>query len=307
MDPIGFISRGQKAEYAIRRVKDFLSRLENIRLGGRIRFLLGLALFGLLAALAAQTSARVYIQPQSLALALGDRALSTVQVDDVANMFGFELHLAFDPSRVQIVDGNPDASGIQLQPGDMFTVGDGFLVANQVDNELGTAVFAFSLMAPAPPMSGAGTLVQFEVQAIAAGASDLLLEQTILASPDGEALPFVAQNSSVVVEGEDEPASDVPPTNDEVVAQYSSAAVESDGAPASDAPLTDDEAELSSDAPDVEQELAAADLEGREPAREQQDDGSGDGFQRFGIAMISLALVAAFLVALLVRWGLKQG
>jgi len=86
-------------------------------------------------------------------------------------------------------------------PGDLYEVGQGFLVASEADNETGKALYAFTLLAPVAPMEGNGTLAIVEVEAIGGGSSEIELEEVILASPDGEALPFVANNGEVVVEG----------------------------------------------------------------------------------------------------------
>jgi hypothetical protein len=66
----------------------------------------------------------------------------------------------------------------------------GFLVINQVDNQLGKIVFAFSLLAPTPPISGDGILVWFEIRGYSTGSSEIKLDQVILASADGQPLPF---------------------------------------------------------------------------------------------------------------------
>jgi hypothetical protein len=82
----------------------------------------------------------------------------------------------------------------------MYEVGQGFLVANEADNEVGKALFVFTLLAPASPLAGDGTLVKFELEAIGEGITEIDLEEVIIASPDGEALPFVAVSGEVIIE-----------------------------------------------------------------------------------------------------------
>lgn len=154
-----------------------------------------------MSSVAAQASTIVQIQPQTLAIASGEKAQFSVEILDAENIYGFELHLAYDPTKVHVVDVDPSIAGIQLFPGDMYEVSRGFLVANEADNEAGTAVFAFTLLAPAPPLTGNGNLVMGEIEATGYGWSTIDLEEVILASPDGEALPFITNDGEVIIEG----------------------------------------------------------------------------------------------------------
>jgi hypothetical protein len=156
---------------------------------------------------AAQVSTTVQVVPQNLSIRYGEKAQFSVEILDAQNMYGFELHIAYDPTKLQVVDGDPNVAGIQLLPGDLYEIGQGFLVASDADNETGKALFAFTLLAPAAPMEGNGSLIIIEVEAIGGGVSAIELEEVILASPEGEALPFAAIDGEVVVEGAPESTS----------------------------------------------------------------------------------------------------
>jgi len=67
-----------------------------------------------------------------------------------------------------------------------------------VDNQKGEITYAFTLLAPAPAVSGDGSLIKFEVLAVAQGWSTMELD-TILASPDGMALSIDIHNGQVNV------------------------------------------------------------------------------------------------------------
>jgi hypothetical protein len=165
-----------------------------------INILTCLVLVGSLFSMAAQASMIVQIEPQALTMALGDRAQFSIEIMNADNMYGFELHISYDPTKVHVVDEDPSVAGIQLRPGDMYEVDRGFLVANEADNEAGKAVYAFTLLAPEPPLAGNGTLVNVEVDATGVGWSAIELEDVIIASPNGEALPFVANDGEVIIE-----------------------------------------------------------------------------------------------------------
>lgn len=177
------------------------SNLHPNRLGFMIYVLTGVVLIVSFLTVAAQASTIVQVTPPMLSIGYGERAQFSIEVMNAENMYGFELHVSYDPTMIQVVDGDPSVAGIQLLPGDLYEVGQGFLVASDADNETGMALYAFTLLAPAAPMEGNGTLAMVEVEAIGGGSSAIDLEEVILASPDGEALPFVANDGEVVVEG----------------------------------------------------------------------------------------------------------
>ena len=165
-----------------------------------INILSGFVLAGSLLSVATQASTIVQIEPQTLVMYLGEKAQFSIGITNAENFYGFELQISYDPTKVQVVDGDPSKAGIQLIPGDMYEVGQGFLVASEADNEAGKAQFVFTLLAPAPPLVGDGTLVTVEFEAIDVGTSSIDLGQVIIASPDGEALPFTAIGGQVIIE-----------------------------------------------------------------------------------------------------------
>lgn len=165
-----------------------------------MNILLGLVLVGSLFSVPAQVSTVVQIDPQTLVMYLGEGAQFSVEINNAENFYGFELQISFDPTKVQIVDGDPSIAGIQLLPGDMYEVNQGFMVVNEADNEAGMAIIAFTLLAPAPPLVGDGTLVTVEIEAIGEGTSEIHFEAVIIASPDGEALPFIVIGGQVIIE-----------------------------------------------------------------------------------------------------------
>ena len=64
---------------------------------------------------------------------------------------------------------------LQILAGDFLALDEGFVAANEANNETGQLSYALTLLAPAEPASGSGTLVEFEVEALETGSIDLLL------------------------------------------------------------------------------------------------------------------------------------
>jgi len=145
-----------------------------------------------------QSVTLVAVEPSELNLNSGESANLSVTVNAIDDFYGFEIHLQYDPNSLQILDADPDISGVQVQAGDLFDEGQGFLVRNQADNQNGELTYAFTLLAPAAPMTGSGSLIEFELEAIAEGSSLLELE-AILASPDGTALRINLENGQITI------------------------------------------------------------------------------------------------------------
>ena len=139
--------------------------------------------------LRAQEGAVVLLEPQTLALDQGQTSSVVVRIEDAANLYGVQLALSFDPEKIKVIDGDTAVPGVQIRAGDFLALDEGFIAANEANNQTGQLTYALSLLYPAEPVAGAGTLVEFEVEALQTGSSDLLLDSVILASPEGAQLP----------------------------------------------------------------------------------------------------------------------
>jgi len=152
----------------------------------------------------AQGSAVVSLQPATMSLAAGESGLMTIAIEQANDLFGYELHLEFNPAVMQIIDANPGQPGVQIQPAGFIDESRGFAVANRVDNGLGKLDYAMTLLAPTEPVSGAGPLLELGVRAVAPGNSPLTLS-VILASSDGLALPVETIDGNLAVTGNQPP------------------------------------------------------------------------------------------------------
>ena len=139
--------------------------------------------------LRAQETAVVLLELQSMAPGKGQTSSVVVRIEDAVNVYGVQIDLAFDASQIRVLDADENKPGVQILAGDFLTVDEGFEAANEVNNESGRLIYAYSRLAPAEPVSGSGTLLQFEVEALEPGSIDLLLGPVIIASPEGDELP----------------------------------------------------------------------------------------------------------------------
>jgi hypothetical protein len=87
----------------------------------------------------AQEGAVVRLEPLPGQEGAGAIAVA-IHIENATRLYGAEVHLAFDPARLEVQDADPDTEGVQIQAGD-FPSPD-FVVQNQADNVKGTIDYA---------------------------------------------------------------------------------------------------------------------------------------------------------------------
>lgn len=111
-------------------------------------------------------SARLEFDPSYRELAVGDVFTATVNVSDVTDLFGYELHISFDPAVLNIVDMDPMRTGVNVTLGDF--VRPDYVAANSADNVTGTLNVAVTQVGDAGH-NGAGALIAIAFQAVNVG------------------------------------------------------------------------------------------------------------------------------------------
>jgi len=166
----------------------------------------GLALALLLSALAltgftwsaAQSQAMLRVNPRTLEIRPGRQASFDLEVLQVSGLYGAEIHIAFDPQLLEVVDAEPSEEGVQIEPG-TFPSPD-FLVRNAADNEAGTIDYAVTQLPPSQPGDGEGTVARVTFRAKATGTSRIQIDQFLLADYEGGGISAIAQHGQVTVE-----------------------------------------------------------------------------------------------------------
>ena len=110
-----------------------------------------------------------------------------IRIENATRLYGAEVHLAFDPARLEVQDADPDTEGVQIQAGD-FPSPD-FVVQNQTDNTRGTIDYAVTQLAPREAVDGSGVLATVTVKGKDKGTSSLTFVGAKLADPDGQEIP----------------------------------------------------------------------------------------------------------------------
>jgi hypothetical protein len=144
----------------------------------------------------AQEGAVVRLEPLPGQEGAGAIAVA-IHIENATRLYGAEVHLAFDPARLEVQDADPDTEGVQIQAGD-FPSPD-FVVQNQADNARGTIDYAATQLAPREAVNGSGVLATVTVKGKDKGTSSLTFVGAKLADPDGQEIPSQTVDGQVEI------------------------------------------------------------------------------------------------------------
>jgi hypothetical protein len=131
---------------------------------------------------------QVRVAPPSVQVAPGLMVDVAVEVVDVQELYGFDIILSFTPGVVEVVDADPNGTGVQVAQGTLLDAG--FTVLNTADNAAGRLQFAMTQLNPSEAKNGTGSLIVVRLLGKQAGAtSPLTLEKAQLAQRDGIEIP----------------------------------------------------------------------------------------------------------------------
>jgi PKD repeat protein len=143
--------------------------------------------------------ALVRLSPSQQTVGLGQTVAVDVRVENVANLYGVDLQLTFDFTRVQVVDDNPALPGVQITPGPFLNPASGYVQTNSANNGTGSIRYVFTLQNPAPPVSGSGVLATIHFQGINVGTALVAFVQAMLVDRFGSTLCSTSQGGSLEV------------------------------------------------------------------------------------------------------------
>ena len=153
-----------------------------------------LILVSLLSGWPAQANGPLRLYLQNVPLQDEQLLVVTVQLAHVADLYGADLQLRFDPTRLRVRDENLRLAGIQIAPGPLLAFDNRFVIKNMVDGKSGLINFVFTLLNPAPPIDSEGVLITITFEIVGTGPFSVEVVKAQLVSPQAEALPVVAHN-----------------------------------------------------------------------------------------------------------------
>ncbi len=148
---------------------------------------------------AVQGTAQVSLVPASATINIGETVAVEIRISNVSNLFGADVRLTFDPDVLEVVDANSLVPGVQIAPGNFPDIsgGRGFVAENSVNN--GNIGYAVTLLSPATPVSGAGTLATITFRGKNPGTSNISFTSVLLSDPNANQIPAASSGGSITV------------------------------------------------------------------------------------------------------------
>ncbi len=141
----------------------------------------------------------VAINPAQQQVPVGSTVTVEIKVTGVTNLFGAEVHLAFDPARLQVQDADGSRVGIQINGGPLLDPGHAFVAANAADNTAGRIGYALALLRPSPPVSGDGVLASITFAAKEQGIATVSFESAVLADSGAKTIAAVTRDGIISI------------------------------------------------------------------------------------------------------------
>ena len=149
----------------------------------------------------ATQAATVVLDPASASVAVGATTQIAVKVNGVTNMYGADVRLSFDASKVEVVDDDAAQAGVQMKQGDCFPAGSQ-TARNQADNGAGTITFASSRVSPATAVNGSCTVITVTFRGKAAGSTQVSFSRAPqLADNNGQPINSTPTGGAITVTG----------------------------------------------------------------------------------------------------------
>lgn len=147
-----------------------------------------LLLLALPSAAYAASEPRLQLSANKLQVKVDKKVTVKVLIKNVPAIYGADVHLAFDPRLLEVVDADKNADGVQVKPGRFLDPDKGFFLQHTVDNEAGTIDYALTLLNPAPPAEGDGVLVRIAFRGKADGLATIAISAGLFGTQTGETI-----------------------------------------------------------------------------------------------------------------------
>lgn len=119
-----------------------------------------------------------------------------IWVNDVTNLYGVDVRLAFDPNQIEVQDSELSTTGVQVEK-DLTNFYPDFTIRNIVDNFTGTIWYAANQNAPRPAFTGSDKIATIYVKVKTSGSLNLNFTYTKLSNSSGVEIPATASNTTL--------------------------------------------------------------------------------------------------------------
>ncbi|MFQ6057419.1 MAG: LysM peptidoglycan-binding domain-containing protein [Anaerolineae bacterium] len=149
----------------------------------------------------AQATTRVLISPASQDIVVGGTGTVDIRIENVTGLFGADVRLNFDPTRLEVQDANSAVPGVQIEVGTFPdpSSGKGMVATNSADNTAGTISYAVTLLSPAPPVDGSGVLARVTFKGKSVSTSAVAFTSALLSDQRANRIPADTVDGSITV------------------------------------------------------------------------------------------------------------
>lgn len=156
---------------------------------------------GLISAVAQTTPTTVTLDPSSATIQEYETISVSIRINDVANLYGADVRLSFDPEVLSVIDADEIQYGINLENGEILDP-PYFTIYNNADNTTGEIKYALTQLNPTQPFFGSGVLAVIHFQAKKAGSSDLIFDYIKLGDNTGIEIPASSISGTITINPE---------------------------------------------------------------------------------------------------------
>lgn len=158
-------------------------------------------------------STTVAVSPASTTIGCGEDLVIQFRLNDVVDLYGADVRVAYDPSILDVVDANPNSPGVQIAPGTLPDVsgGNGLIQVNDVDVGAGAISYAAVLLSPADPQSGDGPIASATFRGKADGTSQITFTSVLLSDQNASQIHADLVGGQIIVECNGQPTATTPP------------------------------------------------------------------------------------------------
>ncbi len=152
---------------------------------------------------AQQGGTTVVISPAEALVTCGEIVPVEIRINNVQGLYGVDVRVTYDPSIVEVVDANPTAPGVQIEPGNFPDVGgsQGMVQVNNVDTAQGTISYAAIRLNPAEPQDGSGVIATIKFGGKTNGTSPVNLAWVMLSDRNARPISAEITNGTVKSSG----------------------------------------------------------------------------------------------------------
>jgi hypothetical protein len=141
----------------------------------RFVIVLGMSLlFGIMPTIA-QSNTIIALQADNTAVETGQYYIVTVYLQDVSDVWQINAEIEYDPTLVYVVG---TISGSPMTEGNLFAEEPELIIRNSVTT--GQMIYTHSLVSPAIPKSGSGSVATFQIYPLSAGTTQIRFTKAVL-------------------------------------------------------------------------------------------------------------------------------